>query len=97
MLEGVPLKTFLMARMFLPPGFRFHPTDDELMRYYLKRQVMGKKSAFDAVTELNIYQYSPWDLPGISLLYCSIILMVPVLYFPISLFDTFFPSCNSLV
>ncbi|WOG82113.1 hypothetical protein DCAR_0101275 [Daucus carota subsp. sativus] len=57
-----------MARMFLPPGFRFHPTDDELMRYYLKRQVMGKKSAFDAVTELNIYQYSPWDLPDKCLL-----------------------------
>lgn len=57
-----------MARMSLPPGFRFHPTDNEVTMYYLKRKVMGKKLIFDAVTELNIYQFAPWDLPGISLL-----------------------------
>nr|AAM34765.1 nam-like protein 2 [Petunia x hybrida] len=48
----------------LPPGFRFHPTDVELVMYYLKRKIMGKKLHFDAITELNIYKVSPWDLPG---------------------------------
>lgn len=53
--------SFSMAR--LPPGFRFHPTDVELIMYYLKRKIMGKKFLFEVITELNIYQFSPWDLP----------------------------------
>ncbi|CAI9108885.1 OLC1v1008587C2 [Oldenlandia corymbosa var. corymbosa] len=57
-----------MVRSMLPPGFRFHPTDVELVMYYLKRKVMGKKLIFEAITELNIYKFSPWDLPGMSLL-----------------------------
>ncbi|XP_055831893.1 NAC domain-containing protein 82-like isoform X2 [Solanum dulcamara] len=50
-----------MAR--LPPGFRFHPTDVELIMYYLKRKITGKKLHFEGITELNIYKFSPWDLP----------------------------------
>ncbi|KAL8110569.1 NAC domain-containing protein 82-like isoform X2 [Apium graveolens] len=57
-----------MARMSLPPGFRFHPTDNEVTMYYLKRKVTGKKLIFDAVTELNIYKFAPWDLPDKCLL-----------------------------
>uniref|UniRef100_M1BU31 Nam 11 n=1 Tax=Solanum tuberosum TaxID=4113 RepID=M1BU31_SOLTU len=30
-----------MAGATLPPGFRFHPTDDELVGYYLKRKTDG--------------------------------------------------------
>ncbi|KAK4359844.1 hypothetical protein RND71_022073 [Anisodus tanguticus] len=47
----------------LPPGFRFHPTDVELIMYYLKRKIMGKKLHFEGITELNIYKFSPCDLP----------------------------------
>ncbi|KAK6794005.1 hypothetical protein RDI58_007458 [Solanum bulbocastanum] len=47
----------------LPPGFRFHPTDVELIMYYLKRKIMGKKILFEAISELNIYKFSPSDLP----------------------------------
>ncbi|XP_055828679.1 NAC domain-containing protein 82-like isoform X2 [Solanum dulcamara] len=47
----------------LPPGFRFHPTDVELIMYYLKRKITGKKIPFEAISELNIYKFSPWDLP----------------------------------
>ncbi|KAK2980391.1 hypothetical protein RJ640_014564 [Escallonia rubra] len=52
-----------MARTSLPPGFRFHPTDVELVMYYLKRKMMGKKLLFEAISELNIYKFCPWDLP----------------------------------
>ncbi|CAN0865492.1 NAC domain-containing protein 82 [Linum grandiflorum] len=52
----------------LPPGFRFHPTDVELIRFYLKRRVMGKKLPFDCIAEIDIYKYPPWDLPHKSLL-----------------------------
>lgn len=55
-----------MAKRSLPPGFRFHPTDVELVKYYLKRKVMGQRLHFDAISELNIYNYCPWDLPGID-------------------------------
>lgn len=53
---------------FLPPGFRFHPTDVELVMYYLKRKVMKKKFQFEAMAELNVYKYEPWDLADKSLL-----------------------------
>ncbi|KAI3451530.1 hypothetical protein Pfo_008195 [Paulownia fortunei] len=57
-----------MARTSLPPGFRFHPTDVELVMYYLKRKVMGKKLHLEAIAEVNIYKFSPWDLPDKSCL-----------------------------
>ena len=50
----------------LPPGFRFHPTDEELISYYLKRKICGKRIEFDAIGEIDLYKYDPWDLPGIA-------------------------------
>ncbi|CAI0555285.1 unnamed protein product [Linum tenue] len=52
----------------LPPGFRFHPTDVELVRFYLKRKVMGKKLPFHCIEELDLYKFPPWDLPQKSVL-----------------------------
>ncbi|XP_022745526.1 NAC domain-containing protein 78-like [Durio zibethinus] len=49
----------------LAPGFRFHPTDEELVRYYLKRKVLNKPS-FDAISVIDIYRSEPWDLPDKS-------------------------------
>ncbi|KAI4346466.1 hypothetical protein L6164_007360 [Bauhinia variegata] len=46
----------------LAPGFRFHPTDEELVIYYLKRKVCGKSFRFDAISEVDIYKSEPWDL-----------------------------------
>ncbi|KAH6755788.1 hypothetical protein C2S53_009633 [Perilla frutescens var. hirtella] len=57
-----------MVRNFLPPGFRFHPTDVELVLYYLKRKILGKKFHYEAIAEVNIYKFSPWDLPAKSCL-----------------------------
>ncbi|CAA3027296.1 NAC domain-containing 78-like [Olea europaea subsp. europaea] len=51
---------------FLGPGFRFHPTDEELVRYYLRRKVCGKSFRFDAISEIDIYKVEPWDLPSMS-------------------------------
>lgn len=49
---------------WMAPGFRFHPTDEELVRYYLRRKVIGKPLRFDAISEIDIYKVEPWDLPG---------------------------------
>ncbi|KAJ0260696.1 NAC domain-containing protein 82 [Hirschfeldia incana] len=55
-----------MGKTQLAPGFRFHPTDVELVRYYLKRKVLGKKLLVDAIVELDIYKFEPSDLPDKS-------------------------------
>uniref|UniRef100_A0ACD5WQP4 Uncharacterized protein n=1 Tax=Avena sativa TaxID=4498 RepID=A0ACD5WQP4_AVESA len=52
-----------MALPSLPPGFRFHPTDVELTVYYLKRKLLGKKLRCNAVTDVDLYKFAPWDLP----------------------------------
>lgn len=48
----------------LAPGFRFHPTDEELVRYYLRRKVCGKPFRFQAVTEIDVYKCEPSELSG---------------------------------
>ncbi|KAI4302310.1 hypothetical protein MLD38_038071 [Melastoma candidum] len=50
----------------LAPGFRFHPTDEELVVYYLKRKVCGKSFRFDVIANVDIYKTEPWDLTGKS-------------------------------
>ncbi|XP_062231426.1 NAC domain-containing protein 82-like [Phragmites australis] len=57
-----------MAQTSLPPGFRFHPTDVELVSYYLKRKIMGKKLLVEAISEVELYKFAPWDLPDKSCL-----------------------------
>ncbi|KAI9124538.1 hypothetical protein K1719_004460 [Acacia pycnantha] len=47
----------------LAPGFRFHPTDEELVRFYLKRKVCGKPFLCDPIAVIDIYKSEPWDLP----------------------------------
>ena len=46
------------------PGFRFHPTEEELLDFYLKRVVQGKKLQFDIIPTVHLYRHDPWELPG---------------------------------
>ncbi|GMH16338.1 hypothetical protein Nepgr_018179 [Nepenthes gracilis] len=48
------------------PGFRFHPTEEELVDFYLKNIVYGRKMRFDVIGLLNIYRHNPWELPGLA-------------------------------
>ncbi|KAL5983199.1 NAC domain-containing protein 54 [Asimina triloba] len=57
-----------MAPMTLPPGFRFHPTDEELVAYYLKRKINGRKIELEIIPEVDLYKCEPWDLPDKSFL-----------------------------
>lgn len=50
--------------MSLPPGFRFHPTDDELVGYYLKRKVDGQTMELEVIPVIDLYKFDPWELPG---------------------------------
>ncbi|KAL2544509.1 NAC domain-containing protein 86 [Forsythia ovata] len=51
-----------MALVSLPPGFRFHPTDEELVAYYLKRKINGCKIELEIIPEVDLYKCEPWDL-----------------------------------
>ncbi|KAF8377046.1 hypothetical protein HHK36_030418 [Tetracentron sinense] len=51
----------------LPPGFRFHPTDEELVMHYLCRKCASQSIAVPIIAELDLYKYDPWQLPGMSL------------------------------
>ncbi|XP_073101771.1 NAC domain-containing protein 54 isoform X1 [Elaeis guineensis] len=57
-----------MAPVTLPPGFRFHPTDEELVAYYLKRKINGRKIELEIIPEVDLYKCEPWDLPEKSFL-----------------------------
>lgn len=48
------------------PGFRFHPTEEELVEFYLRRKVEGKRFNVELITFLDLYRYDPWELPGIE-------------------------------
>ncbi|CAK8534746.1 unnamed protein product [Lathyrus sativus] len=45
------------------PGFRFHPTDQELVTFYLQRKLDMKPISIDLIKQIDIYKYDPWDLP----------------------------------
>ncbi|XP_043693943.1 NAC domain-containing protein 45-like isoform X1 [Telopea speciosissima] len=57
-----------MSPIGLPPGFRFHPTDEELVNYYLKRKVHGLKIELDIIPEIDLYKCEPWELADKSFL-----------------------------
>lgn len=48
----------------LPPGFRFHPTDEELVVHYLKRKVQSTPLPVAIIAEIDLYKFDPWELPG---------------------------------
>ncbi len=50
----------------VPVGFRFHPTDEELVGYYLPKKVAAKQIDLDLIKELDLYKLEPWDLQGMQ-------------------------------
>ncbi|KAK9161921.1 hypothetical protein Syun_002823 [Stephania yunnanensis] len=48
------------------PGFRFHPTEEELIEFYLRRKVEGKRFNVELITFLDLYRYDPWELPALA-------------------------------
>ncbi|CAN4080834.1 unnamed protein product [Withania somnifera] len=46
----------------VPPGFRFHPTDEELVDYYLRKKITSRRIGLDVIKEVDLYKIEPWDL-----------------------------------
>lgn len=56
----------------VPPGFRFHPTEEELLNYYLRKKVASQEIDLDVIRDVDLNKLEPWDIQGtFSLLGCT--------------------------
>ncbi|PON48454.1 NAC domain containing protein [Trema orientale] len=46
----------------VPPGFRFHPTEEELLQYYLKKKVSNQSIDLDVIRDVDLNKLEPWDI-----------------------------------
>ncbi|XP_071702450.1 NAC domain-containing protein 100-like [Rutidosis leptorrhynchoides] len=53
-------------QLFLPPGFRFHPTDEELITHYLIQKVLDNNFSAKAIGEVDMNKIEPWELPELA-------------------------------
>lgn len=51
-----------MVEARLPPGFRFHPRDEELVCDYLLKKITHSDS--NLMVEVDLNKCEPWDIPG---------------------------------
>ncbi|MED6174033.1 hypothetical protein PIB30_065100 [Stylosanthes scabra] len=57
----------MKSELELPPGFRFHPTDEELVNHYLCRKCASQSIAVPIIKEIDLYKFDPWHLPEMAL------------------------------
>ncbi|KAL6633338.1 hypothetical protein ACP70R_026009 [Stipagrostis hirtigluma subsp. patula] len=52
----------------LPPGFRFYPSDEELVCHYLHSKVANERlaGAGGAMVEVDLHTHEPWELPDVA-------------------------------
>ncbi|KAG6517422.1 NAC domain-containing protein 21/22-like [Zingiber officinale] len=55
-----------MVEARLPPGFRFHPSDEELVCDYLVDKVFGGGRLCSLMIEVDLNKCEPWDLPEMA-------------------------------
>ncbi|XP_057432044.1 NAC domain-containing protein 83-like [Lotus japonicus] len=48
----------------LLPGYKFDPTDEVLVNFYLKRRVFAQPLPFHIIPDFDVFQTEPWGLPG---------------------------------
>ncbi|CAI9785848.1 unnamed protein product [Fraxinus pennsylvanica] len=66
--ERSPMTISMAEASSMFPGFRFSPTDEELIEYYLKKKLMGSDKCVEIIPEVDICRHQPWDLPPQSII-----------------------------
>ncbi|XP_076933142.1 NAC domain-containing protein 91-like [Bidens hawaiensis] len=60
-MEVLPVKS-------LPVGYRFRPTDEELVNHYLRLKINGFDKEVSCIREVDVCKKEPWDLPDLSVI-----------------------------
>ncbi|EFJ20531.1 hypothetical protein SELMODRAFT_108667, partial [Selaginella moellendorffii] len=60
---GKPRTAPPSEQLNLPAGFRFHPTDEELVVSYLAIKAESRPFAIPIIAEIDLYKFDPWELP----------------------------------
>ncbi|XP_072973720.1 protein CUP-SHAPED COTYLEDON 3-like [Typha angustifolia] len=50
----------------LLPGFRFYPSDEELVCYYLRKKVANERAHGATMVEVDLHTREPWELPDVA-------------------------------
>ncbi|KAF8392180.1 hypothetical protein HHK36_022522 [Tetracentron sinense] len=50
----------------LPPGFRFYPSDEELVFHYLYKKVVNDRVLKGTMVEVDLHTCEPWQLPEVA-------------------------------
>ncbi|WOL09631.1 hypothetical protein Cni_G18384 [Canna indica] len=50
----------------LPPGFRFYPSDEELVCHYLYKKVNNERASEGTMVEVDLHTREPWELPDVA-------------------------------
>ena len=71
--------TQAQTQQLVPPGFRFHPTDEELVDYYLRKKVASRRIDLNVIKDVDLYKIEPWDLQG-QYIYIVIYMLSSLIY-----------------
>lgn len=50
----------------LPPGFRFYPSDEELVCHYLYKKISNEEVLKGTLVEIDLHTCEPWQLPEMA-------------------------------